>query len=199
MLRRSHVLAIAILLLAAGIAGYTAFQVAKPPQATVTGKALVGGPFSLSSHTGERVSDKDFRGRYMLVTFGYTYCPDVCPALLQVMSAALDELGEEATRIQPIFITVDPERDTVAHLKDYMAHFHPRFLGLTGTTEEIAAVAKAYRVYYARAGDKDGADYLMDHTSIVYLMGPDGEFVKHFTYGTDAEALAAGLSAAIGS
>lgn len=197
--RRVHILAVAILLLAAGIAGFTAIRMAQAPQAIVSGKALVGGPFTLTAHTGERVSDKDFRGRYMLVTFGYTYCPDVCPSLLQVISAALDEMGEKASRIQPLFITVDPERDTVAQLKDYMAHFHPSLLGLTGTREEIAAVAKAYRVYYAKVGDKDGADYLMDHTTIVYLLGPDGEFVKHFTYGTDARALADGLGSAIGS
>src|SRR5690606_11015171 len=107
------------------------------------GEALVGGPFALTDHTGERVTDQDFRGRYMLVYFGYTWCPDVCPTELQVISSALDELGDKAAQIRPIFITVDPERDTVAQMADYVANFHPSFVGLTGSSEEVAAVAKA--------------------------------------------------------
>lgn len=198
MFRQSQLIALVALVAAAGIAGFTAFSLLlERPQPVVTGKALVGGPFELTSHTGERVSDKTFRGKYMLVAFGYTSCPDICPAELQVISAALDSMGEKARRIQPIFITVDPERDTQAVLNDYMRNFHPRFVGLTGTPQEIAAAARAYRVYYARVKDESTADYLMDHTSIIYLMGPDGEFVKHFTYGTDPKALADGLSTAV--
>ena len=124
----------------------------------------------------------------MLVFFGYTYCPDVCPAGLQVMTSALDELGAGADVIQPLFITIDPERDTVEVMASYVENFHERMVGLTGSADQIAGVAKAYRVYYKKAGDD--ADYLMDHSSILYLMGPDGKFLKHYVYGTDAEALA---------
>lgn len=197
MIRRYHVIAVLALVLAAVLVSFTVYrQVSRTPAAGV-GEALVGGPFTLTDQTGKRVSDADFRGRYMLVSFGYTYCPDVCPAELQVMSAALDRLGADGDRITPVFVTIDPARDTVEVLAEYMQHFHPRFVGLTGSEEEIAAVARAYRVYYARAKDSgEGSDYLMDHSTIVYLMGPDGKFVKHFTYGTDAGALADALRAA---
>jgi protein SCO1/2 len=140
---------------------------------------------------GKRVTEKDFLGNYMLVFFGYTYCPDVCPTELQVMTAALDQLGPEASRIQPVFVSIDPARDTPEVLKAYVANFGPRLMGLTGTAEEVAAIAKAYRVYYAKAGNSTSAmDYLMDHSSIIYLMGPDGRFVKHVPYTTDAAKLA---------
>lgn len=163
-----------------------------------TGTALVGGPFTLTDQDGRRVTDQDFRGKYMLIFFGYTYCPDFCPSELQVMSAAIDELGAEGEKIQPVFITIDPARDDPETLKIYVGNFHPRMVGLTGSEEDIAAVAKEYRVYYAKAkGSEDKPDYLMDHSTIVYLMGPDGRFVKHFTYGTDAKALAQGLREAM--
>ena len=163
-----------------------------------TGTALVGGPFTLTDQDGKRVTDQAFRGKYMLIFFGYTYCPDFCPGELQVMSAALDELGSAGDKIQPIFITIDPARDTVDTMKIYVGNFHPRLIGLTGSEADIAAVAKAYRVYYARAkGSEDKPDYLMDHSTILYLMGPDGKFVKHFSYGTDAKVLAEGLREAI--
>jgi protein SCO1/2 len=163
------------------------------------GEALVGGPFTLTDHTGKRVTDNDFRGRYMLVYFGYTWCPDVCPTELQVISAALDRLGDEARRIRPIFVTVDPERDTVAQMADYVANFHASLVGLTGSPEEIAGVAKAYRVYYAKAKSEGSeTDYTVDHGSLIYLMDPQGKFVTHFTYGTDPEKLAQGLAKAIG-
>jgi protein SCO1/2 len=163
------------------------------------GEALVGGPFTLTDHTGKRVTDNDFRGRYMLVYFGYTWCPDVCPTELQVISAALDSLGDEAGQIRPVFVTVDPERDTVAQMADYVANFHASMVGLTGSPEEIAAVAKAYRVYYAKAKTEGSdTDYTVDHGSLIYLMDPEGKFVTHFTYGTDPEKLAQGLAKAIG-
>ena len=164
-----------------------------------SGTALVGGPFTLTSHEGKRVTNEDFRGKYMLVTFGYTYCPDVCPTELQIISAALDLLGERGKDIQPIFITIDPERDSVAALAQYMPNFHPRYVGLTGTAEEIQAVAKAYRVYYAKVAGQGGQDYLMDHSSIIYLMDKQGTFLKHFSYGTDAKQLAEGIAEAIDS
>ena len=163
-----------------------------------TGAALVGGKFSLSDHTGKRVTEADYHGKFMLVFFGYTYCPDICPGELQVMAAALDALGEKASQVQPIFITIDPERDTVKQMADYVQHFHDKLVGLTGTADEIAKVAKAYRVYYARVEDASASDYLMDHSSILYLMDREGRFVTHFNYGTDAKALAESLAKHLG-
>lgn len=197
-LLQGRVFGLAVLVLAALIAGAAAFSVLKPGHGPISsGVALVGGPFELVSHQGERVTDKDFRGKYMLVSFGYTYCPDVCPTELQVLSAALDALGEKARNIQPIFITIDPERDTVAALAQYMPSFHPRYIGLTGSPEAIAKAARAYRVYYAKSANKSGEDYLMDHSSIIYLMDKEGTFLKHFSYGTDAKALAKAIEEAI--
>jgi cytochrome oxidase Cu insertion factor (SCO1/SenC/PrrC family) len=190
--------ALTVLALAAVIAGAAAFSLLQPGRGPRgSGGARLGGPFELVSHKGEHVTDKDFRGKYILVSFGYTYCPDVCPTELQVISAALDELGEKAKDIQPIFITIDPERDTVATLAQYMPSFHPRYIGLTGSPEAIAKAAKAYRVYYSKGENKGGGDYLMDHSSIIYLMDKQGTFLKHFSYGTDAKALAKGIEEAI--
>ncbi len=195
---RLHVTAILISAVIA-LAGLTAIQVMRPEQPTArsTGAALVGGPFGLTAHDGANVTDQQFRGKHMLIFFGYTYCPDVCPAGLQVMTGALEKLGSDADNIQPLFITIDPQRDTVPVLASYMEHFHPRLIGLTGTADEIADVAKAYRVYYKKAGNESGNDYLMDHSSILYLMGPTGQFVKHFAYGTDVDALAQEIRAAV--
>lgn len=199
--RRNLIFASAVLIIAA-ITGLGAlwFTRALPEGPISTGTALVGGPFSLTDQDGKRVTDQDFRGKYMLIFFGYTYCPDVCPSELQVMSAALDQLGPQADKIQPIFITIDPARDTPETLKVYVSNFHPRLIGLTGSEADIASVAKAYRVYYAKAqGSENKADYLMDHGSILYLMGPDGKFVTHFLYGTEAKGLAEALRQAISS
>ena len=163
------------------------------PQAgvKVMGQALVGGPFTLTDQTGKRVSDQDFRGRYMLVFFGFTFCPDVCPSALQVVSAALDKLGPKADRFVPIFITVDPERDGSKELAAYVQSFSPRLVGLTGTPAEIAAVAKAYRVYFRKTEDpKSTAGYTIDHTSLIYVMGPDGTYRTHFAHTTNADAMA---------
>ena len=160
--------------------------------------ALVGGPFSMVNQNGEAVTEKNYAGKPMLLFFGYTYCPDVCPTELQIISAALAELGPQGKDIQPILVTIDPARDTPEVLKAYVSNFGDQFLGLTGTPEQVAAMAKAYRVFYARQDNKDDpANYLMDHTSIIYLMGPDGRFLKHFNYTTDAKSLADGLKAAL--
>ena len=197
--RRSLIFALTTLAIALAI-GLGALWMLRGPGGGGIGTALVGGPFTLTDQNGKRVTDADFRGKYMLIFFGFTYCPDVCPTELQVMSAALDQLGPTADQIQPVFITIDPERDTPEAMKAYIANFHPRMVGLTGTPEEIAAVAKAYRVYYARAkGAETAKDYLMDHSTIVYLMGPDGTYVRHFAYGTDVKTLADGLKAATGA
>lgn len=186
-------LAAAVLLLAAGLGGYALLN-GTPHRPLGSGVALVGGPFALVNQDGVRVTEKDFLGTYMLVFFGYTYCPDICPTELQVMTAALDQMGPEASRIQPVFVTIDPARDTPAVLKAYVANFGTRLMGLTGRPEDVAAMAKAYRVYYAKAANSgSGTDYLMDHSSIIYLMGPDGRFVTHMAYTTDAAKLATEL------
>jgi protein SCO1/2 len=192
--RRPVLIFAAIMLLIAAVIGGYAYMSRGPHQQQGSGVALVGGPFSLIDQDGRRVTEKDFLGKYILVFFGYTYCPDICPTELQVISAALDQMGPEAGRIQPIFVSIDPARDTPEVLKAYVANFGPRLIGLTGSPEEVAAIAKAYRAYYAKAGNGSTAtDYLMDHSSIIYLMGPDGRFVKHMPYTTDAAKLATEL------
>ena len=161
----------------------------------VVGQALIGGPFTLTDHTGKRVTDQDFRGRTTLVLFGFTFCPDICPSALQVMSAALDRLGPKADRFVPILVTVDPERDTPMQLASYVQSFHPRLVGLTGTPAEIDAVVKAYRVYVRKVADpKSTAGYSIDHTSLIYVMGPDGAYVTHFAHTTNADAMAERLA-----
>ena len=161
----------------------------------VAGTAAVGGPFRLTDQFGAVRTEADFRGRFMLLSFGFSHCADVCPAILQSMSLALDELGPAGERVAPVFITIDPARDTVERLRAYAANFHPRLVALTGSADEIAAVARAYRVYYARAadhgaGDHGSGDYEMNHSTIVYLMGPDGAYVSHFTPETPPEKIA---------
>jgi cytochrome oxidase Cu insertion factor (SCO1/SenC/PrrC family) len=166
-----------------------------PASAPSVGSALVGGPFTLTDQTGKRVTDKDLRGRYTLVFFGFTYCPDVCPSALQVMAAALDKLGPQGQKITPLFITVDPERDSPAQLASYLKSFHPRLVGLTGTPAEIEAVTKAYRVYVKKVADpKSSAGYTFDHSAIIYLMGPDGAYLAHFTHATNVDAMAERLA-----
>ncbi len=155
-----------------------------------SGKALIGGPFTLIDQQGKTVTDRDFRGRFMLVFFGFTHCPDICPAELQVMSQSLDALGAEAKDIVPIFITLDPERDTQAVMAEYVKNFGPRFVALTGSPEAVAAAAKAYRIAYAKfQEDAASSDYSIDHSALVYLMGKDGEYVTHFAYGTPADKI----------
>jgi protein SCO1/2 len=154
------------------------------------GEALIGGPFTLTDQHGTRVTEEDFAGRFMLVYFGYTFCPDICPTSLTVMAAALDQLPkEQAEQVVPIFITVDPARDTVEQLAAYAPLFHPRLVALTGSEEEVREAARVYRVYY-HVPDEEGDAYLVDHSSFIYLMGPDGGYRTHF--GTDAspEAMA---------
>ena len=186
-----------VLLIAAGLGGY-AWLNRHTGGSHGSGAALVGGPFTLTDHNGREVTEKTFLGKYMLVFFGFTFCPDVCPTELQVITAALDQMGPEADAIQPVFITVDPERDTPEVLKAYVGNFGPRLLGLTGTPEQVAAAAKAFRVYYAKVKNSgSAADYMMDHSTIIYLMGPDGRFAKHMTYTTDAAKLAEELKKSV--
>ena len=156
-----------------------------------SGTALIGGPFSLVGTDGKPVTDRDFRGRYMLIFFGFTHCPDICPAELQVTAQALDQLGDKAKKVVPIFITLDPERDTPEAMANYVKSFGPNFVGLTGSPEAIAAAAKAYRVSYAKVENKNSpGDYSVDHSALVYLMDPEGRYVTHFSYGLSADQMA---------
>jgi protein SCO1 len=158
----------------------------------------IGGPFALVDGDRKPVTDQNFRGKFMLVYFGYTFCPDVCPTTLNEIAEAMDKLGPAAARVQPIFITVDPKRDTPDVMKQYTASFSPKLLGLTGTPEQIAKVAREYRVYYAEHRTGPGPnDYSMDHSSVIYLMGPDGQFVEPIPADETAATLAADIAKAI--
>jgi protein SCO1/2 len=151
---------------------------------------VLGGPFSLVDHTGRAVTEADFSGRFLLVYFGFTYCPDVCPTELGTIAAALDALGEQGERVTPVFITVDPERDTVEAMADYVSRFHPRMVGLTGTPQQVAAAARAYRVFYAKVNRPEMTQYLVDHSSFIYLVGPDGRVRSLFRPEAAPEAIA---------
>ncbi len=161
----------------------------------VPGGVSVGGPFTLVDTEGRTVTDKSYAGRFMLIYFGYTFCPDVCPTELQALAGALDILGPAADGIVPLFVTIDPQRDTVQTLAEYVKLFHPRLVGLTGTDAQIAAAARAYRVYYAKSNPKDSSSYLMDHSSFIYLIGPDGSLRALFRPGASPRELADGIRA----
>ena len=173
---------------------FAEFRAPAGAQVQTVGTPKIGGPFNLVNQDGVNVSETDFMGRYMLIYFGYTYCPDVCPTGLTEMSNTLDMLGADAEKIVPIFISVDPARDTPDQLREYASYFHPRLIGMTGTPEQVASVAKAYRVYFAKVESKDADadpdDYSVDHSAVTYLMDPNGEFTQHFSHGTDAETMA---------
>lgn len=156
------------------------------------GVATVGGPFTLTDQYGNPRSSADFHGRFMLIYFGYTYCPDVCPTTLAVIADALGKLGKQADRLAPIFITIDPQRDTPDVLKAYLKSFDPRFIGLTGDSKAIAEVARAYRVYY-RKRPLEGGGYALDHSSQIYLMGLDGKFIANFDETLGPNRLSAAL------
>ncbi len=181
---------LALALFAAGFAG--AYALLNAPE-TVQGEGtpLIGGPFSLVDTNGKPVTDRDFRGKLMLVFFGYTHCPDVCPTELQTMSTVLETLGPAADKVAPIFISVDAGRDTPQALANYMKNFDARITGLTGEQNEIASAAKAYRVYYRKAGDSANGDYTVDHSAFVYLMDGSGKYITHFTFNTAPESMVA--------
>ncbi len=193
------VIALVAALAAIAIAAMIAYFQIAGRQADGTGKTItafepsveLGGPFELVDQNGRTVTDADFRGQFMLIYFGYTYCPDFCPSELQNMAVALNRLDRTAAKVTPVFITIDPERDTVEAVKDYVPHFHDRMVGLTGSLAQVDAAAKQYRVYYAKAEDASASEYLMDHTTFVYLTGPDGKVLSVFRYGTPPEEMAA--------
>ena len=159
-------------------------------EALLEGREPVGGPFDLIDQAGRHRTDVDFRGKLVLLYFGYTHCPDVCPTELQALSLALDMLGAAGTAVQPLFITVDPERDTPAHLADYVSAFHPRLVALTGPDAAIRKVALAYKVYFARNSVAHGGDYAVDHTGFIYLVGKDGRYLGFLPPGSSPEQIA---------
>ena len=155
-------------------------------------QVTTGGRFILKSHTGKIVTDQDFGGKFMLVYFGYTYCPDICPTSLQTMTLALEALGDQAKHFQPLFISVDPERDTPKVLAEYVSSFYPGMIGLTGSKVTIDSVTKKYRVRFSKVAEKNTTDedYTVDHTSAVFLMGFDGRYLSRFGYNTTAQQMA---------
>jgi protein SCO1/2 len=189
--------AVAVVVVAFGLVlKFVVAPLQPPPKsakvAQVPAPPPVGGPFTMVNQHGQTVRDTDFQGRHMLIFFGYTYCPDICPTVLTNVTQALELLGPAAAKVQPIFVSVDPERDTPDQLKMYLDHFHPTMVGLTGSKQQVAAVKKAYRVYAAKADQSadDPDDYLMAHGSILYLMGTKGEFEAFFGHQSDPETMA---------
>ena len=154
-------------------------------------EALIGGKFTLTDHNGNEFNSDTMKGKLSLVYFGFTFCPDICPTSLQKLTNVLSTLDKYQIDVSPVFITVDPSRDTQELLKEYLGHFHPKLLGLTGTNEEIREVADLYKVFYAKAegADKAGDNYMLDHSSFVYLMDKNGKYLKHFYMTSKAEEI----------
>ncbi|MEZ5825749.1 MAG: SCO family protein [Geminicoccaceae bacterium] len=192
-------LAFGVLLVAAIAAGYAAVRLTGAPHGSSTseGEVPIGGPFELIDQTGRTVTPKDYAGRLKLMYFGYTYCPDICPTGLALISSAYDLLTpEQQEKVVPIFITVDPERDTQAAMADYVSLFHEDLQGLTGSVEAIESVKSVYRVYAKKAETEDRAttDYLVDHSTFTYLMDGDNRYLTHFSHGTAPEDMAATIT-----
>jgi cytochrome oxidase Cu insertion factor (SCO1/SenC/PrrC family) len=193
-------LAVACILFSAPVAANEAAE----PSATelieglLSGRAPVGGPFELTDQTGHRRTDADFRGKLVVLYFGYTYCPDVCPTELQSISLALDKLGAAAELVQPLFITVDPERDTPARLADFVSSFHPRLIGLTGSLADIRKTTIAYRTFFVKNSAATPSDYSVDHTGFIYLVGKDGRYLGFLPPGSAPDAIADAIRARIG-
>lgn len=170
------------LLVVASLLGCGDGGAAEPPSAAqmmddlMYGRGSVGGPFTLTDASGRQRSDSDFRGKLMIVYFGYSYCPDICPADLMAITQALDDLGPAAKEVQPLFVTIDPERDTRI-LGEYMAAFHPSFVGLTGSAEDVRRVANSYKAFYAKGPVAPDGSYPIDHAGVIYLMGRNGEYL----------------------
>src|SRR5882672_6659536 len=181
-----------ILVLVAGVAIGFAFRQAPRGAAGTMLATAIGGPFRLVDQNGKTVSDADLKGKWQLVFFGYTHCPDACPTALNEIALALDQLGEKRGEIEIVFITVDPERDTPEVMKSYVQSFDAPIIALTGSPDAVAQAAKAYRVYYAKHPRADG-EYDMDHSAVIYLMNPEGRFTATFTPDSTAEAIAARL------
>jgi len=185
-------LAIVAALVVIGLGAFAAYNWLAPSKDEGgSGQVAIGGAFELVDHNGRAVTDKDFAGRLMLIYFGFTHCPDICPTGLQTIAMAMDELGSAADKVTPILITVDPERDTPAVMKEYVEAFHERLVGLTGTPEQIAKAARAYRVYYQKVALKDSSlGYSVDHSGFIYLMDGQGRYLSHFRHDATPEQIA---------
>ena len=190
--RTSHILLIFSAFLAGLVIFLGVILFASHYQGTGSGPSAIGGPFKLIDESGKPITEQDMKGRPFLVFFGYTHCPDICPTTLFEMSEVMHALGKDADRIGALFITVDPERDTPAAMKDYLSSFDPHLRGATGDRQAIDAVEKAYRVY-AKKVPADNGDYSMDHTALVYLMDKQGRFVAPFKLNRKPEEAAADL------
>jgi protein SCO1/2 len=165
-----------------------------PQGGSALAPAAIGGPFALVDQNGQPRTDRDFRGKLMLITFGYTHCPDVCPLTLAAIGETLDQLGAQADQVAGIFVSVDPRRDTPAALREYVASVSNRMVALTGTDDQVAAAARAYRVYYRLGNDAaTNPDYSVDHTALFYLMDREGHFIQHFGYQTQPDAIVAAI------
>jgi protein SCO1 len=191
--RTIRVLALAAAFLA-GAAALAAIAVVLLPRGgeVAVSPSAVGGPFTLTDQDGRTVTETDFKGKPFLVFFGFTHCPDICPAALFDMSETFRRLGPDAEKVSALFISVDPERDTPEKLKDYLQSFHPRISALTGTQEQIEAVTKAYKAY-AKKVPLDGGEYTVDHSAVVYLMDREGRFVAPFNLKRPADESAKDL------
>jgi cytochrome oxidase Cu insertion factor (SCO1/SenC/PrrC family) len=166
-------------MIVAGILWHEADRIGGLGRTVTTGTATIGGPFTLTDQNGKTRTPADFHGRFMLIYFGYSFCPDVCPTTLAEMGAALDKLGSRKDRIVPLFISIDPERDTPGVLKAYVKSFGPEFVGLTGSMKSVEEAARAYHVYIKKH-PLGGGNYSMDHSGVIYLMGPDGRFLTYY-------------------
>jgi cytochrome oxidase Cu insertion factor (SCO1/SenC/PrrC family) len=177
------------LLIGAPVSSASAEDAATPSSAELMDALMwnhgpIGAPFDLIDQHGRHRTDAQFRGKLLVLYFGYTYCPDVCPTDLMAISSAIDLLGSAGNNVQPIFITIDPQRDTVEHLRRYVSTFHPRLVGLTGSEHDIRTLALAYKVYYEKLAAGDGEPYAIYHTGFIYLVGRDGKYLGFFPPGT---------------
>jgi len=191
-------LCIARLLIILGVLVAVSIIMGEPPARAGTSEVTIGGPFTLSTPDGTTVTDRTYRGKWLLVYFGYTFCPTSCPTTLLAVTTALEELGQDAAQVQPLFITVDPQRDTPKVMRQYIESFDPRIVGLTGTPQQITAAAQEYGAYYVRHSTGAGPDdYVVDHSTYLYLMDPLGKFVRAFDSDTSGDRIADVLRALI--
>lgn len=194
-----YIVLVVCLLLVSLAAGYWQ-DTTRPPATAQTGygKAAIGGAFTLNDTNGTAFSDTNLKGHFSLIYFGFTHCPDICPTSLLNITHALEQLGAQGDDIMPVFVTLDPERDTQQVLHEYISHFHPRMVGLTGTAEQTKQIADAYKVYYSKTSLENSAlSYTINHTGYIYLMDKNGEYLAHFAHDISDQALAQKISALI--